>query len=157
MLNVLRMKILIVSDSFNVSLFTFLKENRIVTNDGYWAHLYPRFDTGCSFRFYKNSKLFFLEFFSTFTHEQIHFSYKIIRNELFFFFFLFLSKRSTILHILAQIIAIEKKELRVRSDMFIARFYENEFTIFLFFNIAFIYIYENGNVIRRFLFSFVFF
>lgn len=57
----------------------------------------------------KIQNFFFLEFFSTFTHEQIHFSYKIIRNELFFFFFLFLSKRSTILHILAQTIAIEKK------------------------------------------------
>lgn len=53
----------------------------------------------------KIQNFFFLEFFSTFTHEQIHFSYKIIRNELFFFFFFF-SKRSTIL---AQTIAIEKK------------------------------------------------
>lgn len=101
----------------------------------------------------KIQNFFFLEFFSTFTHEQIHFSYKIIRNELFFFFFfLFQAIDNSCANY-----RYRKKELRVRSDMFIARFYENEFTIFLFFNIAFIYIYENGNVIRRFLFSFVFF
>lgn len=48
---------------------------------------------------------FFLEFFYTFTHEQIHL-YKIIRNELFFFFFF---KRSTILFsFLRNYIAIEK-------------------------------------------------
>lgn len=95
-------------------------------NNGYRAHLYPRFDSGCSFRFYKNSKLF-LEIFYTFTHEQIHLYIKSFGTNCFFFF-----KRSTILLILAQL-SLAKKQLRVRSDMFIARLrlYENEFTIFL--------------------------
>ena len=42
----------------------------------------------------KIQNFFFLEFFSTFTHEQIHFSYKIIRNELFFFFFFYLNYKT---------------------------------------------------------------
>lgn len=117
-------------------------------NNGYWAHLHPRFDSGCSFRFYKNSKLF-LEFFYTFTHEQIHL-YKIIRNELFFFLF---QAIDNFILILAQLYRYRKNNYWLDRICLSHDCDSTKMNLQFFFNIEYLHL-RKRNVIRRFLFSF---